>query len=69
MSLERSGDGSTPNAIWTAVKLLLDSARDPGSNLTTGGVCTEYIRSPHDRVGVPRVLRFPPTKDIQTLVV
>ena len=30
-----------------AVELLPHSARDPGSILTTGAVCTEFGRSPH----------------------
>ncbi|XP_055503942.1 monoglyceride lipase-like [Leucoraja erinacea] len=35
--------------------------RDPGSILTPGIVRTEFVRSPCDRVGFLRVLRFPPS--------
>ncbi|XP_078270346.1 phosphatase and actin regulator 1 isoform X3 [Rhinoraja longicauda] len=48
----------------TVVELLPYSAcsfGDPGSIPTTGAVCTEFVRSPCDRVGFLRDLRFPST--------
>lgn len=42
-------------------ELLPHKARDLGSILTTGIVCMKFVHSPCERMGFPRVLRYPST--------